>query len=1003
MPPCCPRLRVLTVLLCLSGGLAPVAGQVAVYKDPTAPLEARVSDLLDRLTLTEKLELLGGTGFGTKPIERLGLPAMGMCDGPVGVRGGGEGTHGPATVFPSGIAMAATWDPELVERIGTGIGRELLNKGVGSHMILGPCVNIHRTPLGGRNAESFSEDPYLASRMTVAYIRGVQGTGAAACVKHYACNNQELQRGSINVRVDERALREIYLPAFRAAVQEAGVWGVMNAYNKVNGPHCSANVYLLNQVLRTDWGFDGCVMTDWGGAHNTIGVANGGTDLEMPTGAFMNPTRLEPLIADGIVTRQTIDDKVRRILRTIIRVGLLDKPHTPDNSVVGCREHRDLVREAGAAAIVLLKNEDGVLPLDPAKLSSVAVIGPNAAQNRTSMGGSGYVQPVENVHALDALRARLGETVRINYARGAALGDEALAAIPTEFLRPQTGEGTGLTVRFTSGRELEGEPLLTRTDATVDFRWGAGAPDDRVPSDNFSARWTGRLVPAVSGEYTLGLTSDDGSRLFVDDRPLIDLWRDHAMETATARIALEAGREYDLRVEMYENTGEAGIVLGWRVPGATADNDPLILEATAAARQSDVAILFLGVSSQLESEGRDREDLELPGLQNALVEAVVAANPRTIVVLTGGSPLMIGGWLDRVPAVLSAWYLGELGGQSTADVLFGDVNPSGKLPDTLAARREDYPDYGNYPGAGGNVDYAESIYVGYRHFDKHQIEPLFPFGHGLSYTTFEYSDLSISPARFAPDGQVTVGLTVRNTGTRAGEEVVQLYIHDTEPRIDKPVRELRGFSKLALRPGESKTVTMTLDPEDLAYCDVEGKSWRADAGRYELQVGASSRDIRLRGELELTSAWTRSVPGMGSWVDETPNLGKNLALGGAVQASSVEREDTAPQFATDDDMGTRWSSGFSDPQWIRVDLGKVQRVNRVGLRWEAAYGVAYSIEVSVDGAKWRQVQSTRSGQGGDELVSFEPTDARFVRLTGTRRATEYGYSLYDLAVYGPEG
>jgi beta-glucosidase len=364
---------------------------------------------------------------------------------------------------------------------------------------------------------------------------------------------------------------------------------------------------------------------------------------------------------------------------------------------------------------------------------------------------------------------------------------------------------------------------------------------------------------------------------------------------------------------------------------------------------------------------------------------------------------MIGGWLAQTPAVLEAWYLGGEGGNSVADVLFGDVNPSGRMPDTLAAHREDYPDFGNYPGSHGEVKYAEGIFVGYRHFDKESIAPLFPFGYGLSYTTFEYRDLNISPASMAANGKATVSLAVRNTGKRAGDEVVQLYIHDPKPLIEKPVRELKRFAKVSLRPGESKTVTFTLDAEALAYCDVPGKQWRADPGRYEVQIGASSRDIRLRGNLDLAALWTKAVPEMGKWKTETPQNGPNLALGRPATASSIEGDNTRAENAVDDSMDTRWSSKFADPQWISVDLGKVAKVSRVGLHWETAYASAYSIEVSTDNTTWREVYSTEAGQGEEEMVTFDPVDARYVRLTCRKRGTEFGYSLFDFAIYGPQG
>lgn len=998
------RITIITLasLVCL---VSAIAQTTPVYKDAHAALEARVSDLLGRLTLDEKLLLLGGTGFGTQPIARLGVPAMGMCDGPIGVRGGGPGTGGPATVLPSGIAMAATWDPALVQRLGAALGREVQNKGVGAQVILGPCVNLHRTPLGGRNAESFSEDPYLASRMAAAYVKGVQSTGAAACVKHFACNNQEFERGSINVRVDERALRELYLPAFRAAVQEGGAWSIMNAYNKVNGPHCSANSYLLNTVLKGEWGFDGCVMTDWGAAHNTLGVATGGTDLEMPTGAFMNPPKLRALLDAGKISQTLIDEKVRRILRLITRVGLLDGPKTPDNKIVNCDEHQALVREAGGRAIVLLKNDHDLLPLDPAKLRSLAVIGPNAAENRLGMGGSGYLSAFHSVSALEAIRAVVGKSVTINYAKGTDMGDEPLPPVATEFLTPTgapAGE-RGLRGEYFTNQDLKGDPALVRTDAAVDFRWGTGKPADKLPADSFSVRWTGKLTPAVSGEYQLGLASDDGARLYLDGKRLIDDWNDHALEAHTVRVTLQAGRAYDLRIEYYEKTGDAAAVLGWRPPGATADDDPQIAAAVAAAKQSDVALVFVGLSNRYESEGRDRDDLKLPGLQEALIKAVVAANPNTVVVLTNGTPLLIDSWLRRTPAVLEAWYLGEQGGNAVTDVLFGKVNPSGKLPDTLAERREDYPDCGNYPGTGGQVNYAEGLFVGYRHFDKQGLRPLFPFGHGLSYTHFAYSDLRLAPQSLPPGGKLTVRLTVCNTGKRAGEEIVQLYAHDPRPLVGKAVRELKGFARVALQPGESKPVVITLDAPALAYCDVPGKQWRADAGTYEVQVGSSSRDLRLSGSFALTKTWTQAIPGLGEWADTTPQLTSDLAAARPVQASSVENEGTPPECAVDNNGGTRWSSKFSDPQWLTVDLGKVVSVSRVLLRWEAAYASSYELAVSTDGQEWRTVHTNDNGQGDEELITFNPTPARYVRLTGRKRATDYGYSLYTFGVYGPPG
>lgn len=835
---------------------------IPVYKNPAAPVEARVNDLLPRLTLQEKLELLEGTGFATKPIERLGIPPLRMCDGPNGVRGGDEGTLGPATAFPCGVAMAATWNPEIVQQIGAAIGRELQNKGTGASVILGPCVNIHRTPFGGRNAESFSEDPYLAARMTVAYITGVQSTGAAACVKHYACNNQEWERTAISVQIDERALREIYLPAFQAAVQEADVLCVMNAYNKVNGVYCSANSYLLNEILKGDWGFSGCVMTDWGAAHDTLGVALGGTDLEMPRGAYLNPATLLPLIEAGQIRPSFIDDKVRRILRTIIRTGLLDRPLQPNNSVVNCSWHREIARRAAAQAIVLLKNEGQILPLQARRLTSVAVLGPNAARNPLSMGGSGYVHSESNTNVLDCLRARLGPHVAVRYVPAG----ELLPPLPAHMLTVSEGlsDTQGLKGEYFANPHLQGPPTLVRIDPNVDFNWGSESPGAGLPRDGFSIRWTGKFMPPVSGLYTLQVASDDGFRLFVDGQLVMAHWSDHALEARTKEVFFQKERTYELRLEYYENKGLAQIRLSMLAPNTDPLEIPEVREAVEAARTADAAVIVAGLQPSDEGEGRDRDSLALPALQAALIKAVAAVQPKTIVTLHNGGPVLMTDWINNVPAVLECWYLGEAGGQAITQVLFGDVNPSGRLPDTIAQRREDYPDYGNYPGADGVVHYKEGIYVGYRHFDKNNIKPLFPFGYGLCYTNFAYSGLRISPAILKAAGTISVSFFVQNTGRVAGAEIVQLYVHPLAPPVDRPVRELKAFARVSLQPGERKRVTMELGPPAFAYCDVPDKQWRVAAGRYELQIGASSRDIRLKGNVivpqTITWPWRKNTP-----------------------------------------------------------------------------------------------------------------------------------------------
>jgi beta-glucosidase len=981
------------LILCAAGGSARAQPSLPVYQDASAPLEARVTDLFGRLTEDEKLSLLTGTGFATAAIPRLGLPAMEMVDAGQGVRGGSRGTQGPATAFPSAVAMASTWDPSLVGRIAGAIGVETRSKGTGAQILLGPAVNIQRSPLGGRNGEYFSEDPFLSARLGGASVRGLQATGVAASVKHFLVNNQETDRFDVDVQVKERALREIYLPSFEAAVTEGGAWTVMSSYNQILGHKASASRYFLTDVLKKGWGFDGLVMSDWGGVKETIGPLRAGNDLEMPGGEFLTPARVTAALEKGQVTQTGIDDSVRRILRTIVRVGLLNGPRqTPNHALVNSLAHRRLSLEAATEGIVLLKNERNILPLNAAALRSVAVIGSAAVRPQVGAAGSPAVTPLDAVSPLDGIRRRAGDAVRISYAPGDEEGDP----IPDSALGlPEGAAGRGLRGEYFAGRRLRGQPALVRTDRQVQFDWDASAPAPGIPRNNFSVRWTGTLIPPVTGRYRLSVSADDGCRLFVDDRIVIDHWVDGAVSTQSAMVDLTAGRAVPIRLEYYQAGGDAAVRLSWTPPG-----DAPFAGAVEAARKSDVALVFVSTRGT-EGEGRDRPDMALPGRQDALIRAVAAANRKTIVILNNGTPVEMSRWLRDVPAVVETWLPGQEGGNALAAILFGDVSPSGKLPTTLAARREDYPDFGNFPGTNLRVDYAEGIYVGYRHFDRAKIAPLFPFGHGLSYTTFRYSGLKLSAPTLTPRGKTAVRVTVTNTGARSGAEVIQLYIHDPRPRIDRPVRELKGFARVELAPGETKTVTLAVEPRQLAYCDVPGRQWRADAGVYEIQVGSSSRDIRLTAPLRLAAAYTEAIPFLEEQKPAFPAPG-DLAAGRPATASSVEKPGTEPVNATDGNGRTRWSSGYSDAEWLAVDLGETVTIGRVRLSWESAYAAAYAIQVSQDGRTWSDVSATQTGAGGTEDITFPPVSARWVRFSGIRRATQFGYSLYHFEVFAPE-
>jgi beta-glucosidase len=798
-----------------------------VVKDPAA----QVADLVKALTLEEKVSLLSGADAGsTRAIERLGIPSIRVIDGPHGV---GWGTR--ATAFPTPVNMAATWNTDLVRRVGAALGEETL--AVGRHILLGPCVNIHRTVFGGRNFESFGEDPYLAGRMAVSYITGVQGAGVGTSLKHFACNNQEWERMTIDVIVDERALHEIYLPAFKAAVQEARPWTVMSAYNQLNGHYCSANRRLLTETLKDDWGFDGFVVSDWGGCHSTIEAANAGLDLEMPgPGVYFNETLVQA-VRDGKVAEATIDDKVRRILGVLQRTGHMGG-QPPGSGSVNTPEHKALARELAAESLVLLKNADGVLPLNDGQLKSIAVIGPNAAVARIGGGGSSWMNPPYSVSPLDGLREVCGSAIRIDYTEGCALVGEIVPFEPEHLRPPDAKPGEqGLLGEYFANQNLEGAPLVVRVDPLLQFEWGSGSPDPKIPVDHFSARWSGELIPPTTGTFDLAISSDDGSRVFLDGELVIDHWSDHGPEMKSTRRSLVAGQTYKIVVEYYEKTGDASVRFGW-IP-----RESLFEKAVAMARAADVALVFVGLGPDVEAEGRDRDRFALPGLQAKLVENIAKANPRTIVVLNGGLPVEIAPWLDLVPAVLQAWYPGQEGGRAVADVLFGRVNPSGKTPVTFPRRVEDCTWHGSYPGRLGKAPYSEGLYVGYRHFDKRGIAPLFPFGHGLSYTTFEYSNLRVEAEKF-PNARVLVD--VANAGDRAGQEVVQVYVRDVESKVDKPLQELRRFQKVALKPGEKKTVEFALGEDAFAYYDTKHKKWNVEQGDYEILVGASSRDIRLK-------------------------------------------------------------------------------------------------------------------------------------------------------------
>ncbi|MEI7982798.1 MAG: glycoside hydrolase family 3 C-terminal domain-containing protein, partial [Bacteroidota bacterium] len=703
------------------------SGHTQVYKNPEAEIEVRVKELLSKMTIEEKIAQLSGdgvNGFDTRENTRLGIPAFKMTDGPLGVR------WGKATSFPCGAAIAATWDTNLVSRFAVALAEETHAKG--RNLLLGPCVNIHRFPAGGRNFESYGEDPWLASRLAVSYIKALQSHGVIANVKHFALNNQEWQRTELNVVADERTMHEIYLPSFEAAVKEAGVLTVMSAYNKLNGWWCSENKALLTDLLKNDWGYKGLVVSDWVSTHSTVNAANNGLDLEMPSGIVFSMENLEKAVKDGTVSEAIINDKVSRILYVKFKSGLFDKPFIRDTMVMTGKAHKTLALDIARSSIVLLKNDRDLLPLDPARLKKIAVIGPNAAVARVGGGGSSRVNPYYSISPLEGIKKLAGNNTEVIYAQGDELRSSPLIPIRKQFLKPSGSEGNGLSVQFFTNMKLEGPPAFTRVDSTVYFNWEDDSPVPGVAKDNYSVRWTGFITPPATRTYTFYTASDDGVRLYINGKIVIDNWTDHGTLVDSGKVDLFAGESYEIMVEYYENAGNAVMLLGWDLNPETGEGT-MIAEAVNAARNADVAVIFAGTSDSFESEGYDRTGgLSLPGKQDELIRSVTKVNPNTIVVLNTGTPVITDGWLARVPVLAEAFFSGQEGGNAIAEVLFGICNPSGKLPFSFIRGYDQTPAYKQYMDKSLEAPYEEGIFVGYRYLEKNNLVPSFPFGHGLS-------------------------------------------------------------------------------------------------------------------------------------------------------------------------------------------------------------------------------------------------------------------------------
>ncbi|KAI9170857.1 Beta-glucosidase B [Paramyrothecium foliicola] len=808
---------------------------------------------LSELTLEEKVSLLTAADFWrTKSIPDKGIPAIKTTDGPNGARGGIFVGGTKAALFPCGISLAATWNKELLCEVGQHLAEEA--KARSANVLLAPTVCMHRHPLGGRNFESFSEDPLLTGKLAAQYVKGLQEKGVAATIKHFVGNEQETHRLTIDSLIRERPLRELYLRPFEIAIREANPWAVMSSYNLVNGVHA-------------DQHFHTAVISDWGGTTSTIESLQAGCDVEFPYSPKWRLDKLVAAVEEGKLDVEDIDRAVENVLTLVSRVKGDDMSAELPERENDLETTRTLIRTAGHEGLTLLKNDSDILPLCP-KNTKVAVIGPNANRAIAGGGGSASLNPYYNTIPLESIR-RVAEK-EVTFAQGCHIHKWLPVASP--FCTEKAGK-PGVNIDWYSGDKFEGEPVVVQRRTNTDlFLWDS-APLQQIGPE-WSAIATTYITPTASGKHTVSFMSVGPGRLYVRGELVLDLWdwteEGEAMFDGSidylVEVDMEAGKAVELKVEMTNELRpiakqkQFGITHkygGCRIGFKQEDKVDYVQEAVEAAKQADVAVVIVGVDAEWESEGYDRQTMDLPvdGSQDRLIEAVVKANPRTVVVNQSGSPVHMP-WADSVPAIIQGWYQGQEAGNALADVIFGLASPSGKLPATFPQRIEHTPAWHNWPGENLKVLYGEGLYVGYKHYERANIAPLFPFGHGLSYTTFEYGRPEVSSRDLTANGTIKITLAISNTGTRAGSEIVQVYVHDEKSRLPRPEKELVAFEKVFLEPDETRHISIQLDKYAVGYYDDSISSWIAEEGAFKVLIGASSADIRRSTTFHVRESFT---------------------------------------------------------------------------------------------------------------------------------------------------
>ncbi len=826
------------------------------------------------MTIEEKALLTtGATMWSTNPIDRFDIPAVTVTDGPAGARGPitpGIGTQVATLCIPCGSALGATFDVPLLEELGVALGHQTRSKG--ARVLLAPTVNLHRSPLFGRAFECYSEDPLLSGKLGASFIRGVQSRGVATTVKHYVGNDAEFERMTINSVIDQRTLREVYLLPFEIAVREGGTLGIMTSYNRMNGVYCAENRELLQDILRDEWGFEGFVVTDWFAGFTTEGAAHAGLDLEMPAPPRGYGKFLAEAVKEGRVDEADLDRAVRTLLSTFERLGALDdEPQAP--MAIDLPEHRQLARRAAVSSMVLLRNEkvndQPLLPLNTAGLKTVAVIGPNAERTRIMGGGSAEVMPHHRTAIIDVLRERLGAKVAVRHEAGGNIDKTTPTIDPLMVKRP---DGTpGFEVVVFDG-DASNNTELTRVHRPDGRIMLVARNDAGVPTSSYHFNATGIITVETSGQYVVSLVEVSPCRLLLDGELVVDgassipprgqSFFGMGSVELTAIVDLVAGQQHELVLECDATNKQWAH--GAQVGLQFVEQDDPVRRAVELAAECDIALIVVGTTDDWESEGHDRDTLDLPGRQVELIRAVAAANKKTIVLVNTGAPVDMS-WANEVPSVMQIWFGGQEMGHAVVDVLLGEADPGGRLPTTIPERIEHTPAYGNFPGEHGQVRYGEGVFIGYRWYEARHLPVRFPFGHGLSYTTFEIGQPDCEDTEISSAHKVTIRIPVTNTGTRIGTEVVQVYVAPRNSSVQRPNKELKSFAKVNLKPGESTVVTIELSPRDFAFWNpgdiyrsvlrpqVTGEStnialdqrgdWQIDQGLYDIHIGTSSVNI----------------------------------------------------------------------------------------------------------------------------------------------------------------